>query len=72
MYKEYGLHVIDKYETTSSACKQCTKWAGICPYNIGLPELIFIPEFHTGTYQYINKLKLSHYTSRRRFGGEEV
>jgi hypothetical protein len=30
---------------------QCSKWAGMCRYNI--PELLFVPEFHTGTYQYI-------------------
>jgi hypothetical protein len=30
---------------------QCSKWAGICRYTI--PELLFVPEFHTGTYQYI-------------------
>jgi hypothetical protein len=29
----------------------CSKWAGICRCTI--PELIFVPEFHTGTYQYI-------------------
>jgi hypothetical protein len=30
---------------------QCSKWAGICRCTI--PELIFVPEFHTGSYQYI-------------------
>jgi hypothetical protein len=30
---------------------QCSKWAGICWYTI--PELISVPEFHTGSYQYI-------------------
>jgi hypothetical protein len=34
-----------------SAYKQCSKWAGICQYN--KPELLFVPEFHTGTYKYI-------------------
>jgi hypothetical protein len=28
------------------SCIQCSKWAGI-------PKLLFVPEFHTGTYQYI-------------------
>jgi hypothetical protein len=30
---------------------QCSKWAGLYPYTI--TELLFIPEFYTGTYQYI-------------------
>jgi hypothetical protein len=30
---------------------QCSKWAGICRYTI--LEFIFVPEFHTGTYQHI-------------------
>jgi hypothetical protein len=30
---------------------QYSKWAGICRYSI--LELLFVPEFHTGTYQYI-------------------
>jgi hypothetical protein len=28
---------------------QCSKWANICWY---MPELLIVPEFHTGTYQY--------------------
>jgi hypothetical protein len=39
-------HVISSFMYT-----QCSKWAGLCPYTI--TELIFIPEFYTGTYQYI-------------------
>jgi hypothetical protein len=30
--------------------KQCSKWAGICRYTI--PELISVPDFHTGTSLY--------------------
>jgi hypothetical protein len=29
---------------------QCSKWAGICRYNTS--EILFVPEFHTATYQY--------------------
>jgi hypothetical protein len=28
---------------------QCSKWAGIYRYTV--PELLFVPEFHSGTYQ---------------------
>jgi len=28
----------------------CSKWPGICRYAV--PELLFVPEFHTGNYQY--------------------
>jgi hypothetical protein len=31
--------------------KQCSKWAGICRCII--PELLYVPEFHTFAYQYI-------------------
>jgi hypothetical protein len=37
-------------QSVTWAYKQCSKWAGICRYAI--PELPFVPEFHTGTYQY--------------------
>jgi hypothetical protein len=36
---------------------QCSKWTGICLYTI--PELPFVPEFHTGTYQYVSPLSSS-------------
>jgi hypothetical protein len=29
----------------------CSKWAGICRYKI--PELLCVPDFHTGTYIYV-------------------
>jgi hypothetical protein len=28
---------------------QCSKWAGIYRYTV--PELLFVPEFHSGTYE---------------------
>jgi hypothetical protein len=31
--------------------RQSSKWDGVCRYNV--PELLFVPEIHTGTYQYI-------------------
>jgi hypothetical protein len=31
--------------------RQSSKWAGVCRYNV--LELLFVPEIHTGTYQYI-------------------
>jgi hypothetical protein len=37
--------------TTQIHNNQWSKWAGICRYTI--PELLFVPEFHTCTYQYI-------------------
>jgi hypothetical protein len=30
---------------------QCSKWAGTCQYTIS--ELLLVPEFHTGIFQYI-------------------
>jgi hypothetical protein len=30
---------------------RCSKWAGICRYTT--PELPFVSEFHTATYQYL-------------------
>jgi hypothetical protein len=43
-----------KQETESRVqfyqCPQRPEWAGVCWHII--PELIFVPEFHTGTYQY--------------------
>jgi hypothetical protein len=31
---------------------QCSKWTGICRYTV--PELLFVPEFYTGTYQHVS------------------
>jgi hypothetical protein len=31
--------------------RQCSKWTGICQHTV--PVLLFVSEFHTGTYQYI-------------------
>jgi hypothetical protein len=29
----------------------CLQWACICRYTV--PKLLFVPEFHAGTYQYV-------------------